>query len=115
MVDKDGNKVDIMEDLIRLAEQMTAYNQEVDVILKDIIQLDDLKDRCLQEFNSELPKSIKDLRKLRKQEEKVNHNLKRPANLGLLTQKKKKKDAENAEQNDIYQMLSLNCRFKKRI
>jgi hypothetical protein len=26
MVDKDGNKVDIMQDLVRLAEQMTAYN-----------------------------------------------------------------------------------------
>ena len=26
MVDKHGNKVDIMQDLVRLAEQMTAYN-----------------------------------------------------------------------------------------
>jgi len=26
MVDKDGNKVDIMQDLLRLAEQMTSYN-----------------------------------------------------------------------------------------
>lgn len=114
-MDKDGNKVDIMEDLLRLAEQMTSYNSEIDVILKDILQLDDLKDRCLQEFNCELPKSIKDLRKLRKQEEKINTSLKRPANLLLQQKLKKKKDAESQEQNDIYQMLSLNCRFKKRI
>ena len=43
------------------------------------------KDVCFEEFNNELPKSVKDLRKFRKKEQaaanKVNANLKRPAML----------------------------------
>lgn len=83
LVDKDGNAVDIMGDLIKLEEQMTAYSGEIEMLLRDITSLDILKDACLTEFNSELPKSIKDLRKLRKKERetKVNPNLKRPAML----------------------------------
>ena len=116
MVDKDGNKVNIMGDLIKLEEQMTAYSEEIEVLLRDITQLDILKENCLTEFNAELPKPIKDLRKLRKKERetKVNPNLKRPAQLP--TQSKKAKPTEEREDpTDIYVMINLNCRFKKRI
>ena len=37
MVDKDGKKVDIMNDLIRLEAQMEAYIQDVDEILDKLL------------------------------------------------------------------------------
>ena len=82
-VDKDGNKVDIMDDLMKLESQMISYNAEIDILLRDITALDQLKEACFDEFNQELPKSVKDLRKFRKkdQDKKVNPNLKRPAML----------------------------------
>lgn len=47
---------------------MISYNDEIEKILVDITQLDQLKDTCFDEFNYELPKSVKDLRKFRKKE-----------------------------------------------
>ena len=40
MVDKDGNKVDIMSDLIRLEGQMGSYLHEIEGLLEDIVKLD---------------------------------------------------------------------------
>ena len=36
MVDKDGNKVDIMQDLIKLEGQMNSYLMEIDIILEQV-------------------------------------------------------------------------------
>lgn len=36
MVDKDGNKVDIMKDLIRLEEDMINYLKEIDELQDEI-------------------------------------------------------------------------------
>ena len=36
MVDKDGNKVDIMKDLIKLEGQMKSYVSEIDILLGDV-------------------------------------------------------------------------------
>ena len=35
MVDKDGNPVDIMKDLIKLEGQMNSYLEEIDKLLDD--------------------------------------------------------------------------------
>jgi len=35
MVDKDGNKVDIMEDLIKLEGQMGSYIDEVSALIEE--------------------------------------------------------------------------------
>ena len=40
MVDKDGKKVDIMKDLIRLEEDMMNYLKEIDELLDEIQRLD---------------------------------------------------------------------------
>ena len=39
MVDKDGNKVDIMEDLIKLEGQMNSYLMEIDNLLDEVKEL----------------------------------------------------------------------------
>lgn len=36
LVDKDGNKVDIMDDLMKLESQMISYNSEISKLLIDI-------------------------------------------------------------------------------
>ena len=38
MVDKDGNKVDIMKDLVKLEGQMNSYLSEIAMMLNDIQQ-----------------------------------------------------------------------------
>jgi hypothetical protein len=65
MVDKDGNKVDIMQDLIKLEGQMNSYLMEIDIILEEVKQLEATKDKCLDEFNAEIPKIVCDQRKKR--------------------------------------------------
>lgn len=56
MVDKDGNKVDIMEDLVRLESQLQAYVKEITVICDDIKTLEAHQQVCFEEFTAELPK-----------------------------------------------------------
>ena len=83
MVDKDGNKVDIMQDLIKLEGQMNSYLMEIDIILDEVKQLETTKDKCLDDFNGEIPKIVCDYRKKRHAEnaaaKKQNSTLKRPA------------------------------------
>lgn len=111
-----------MDDLMKLESQMISYNSEISKLLIDINQLDQQKDVCFEEFNNELPKSVKDLRKFRKKEQaaanKVNANLKRPAMLTTKQHIRSKTSMANGEeqsQSNIYDMIGLNCRFKKRI
>jgi len=81
MVDKDGNPVDIMQDLTRLETQMGSYIQEINVLLEDVRKLDDLYLVCFEEFNPELPKAVLDMRKQRQSnaQKQSTKNLKRPA------------------------------------
>lgn len=44
MVDEDGNKVDILGDLIRLEGEMNSYLSETTLILNDIKDLEQDKD-----------------------------------------------------------------------
>ena len=43
MVDKDGNKVDIVSDLIRLEGQMDAYMGDIELLLDEIRKLESQK------------------------------------------------------------------------
>jgi DNA polymerase III alpha subunit (gram-positive type) len=65
MVDKDGNKVNIMEDLIRLEGQLQSYLTEVTDIENQLLKFEPLKDKVIEEFNSLIPDIILEERKKR--------------------------------------------------
>lgn len=112
MVDKDGNKVDIMEDLIRLEQELMAYLKEIESICEDVRTLEGFHQQCFEELSSELPKAVLDLRKMRGQKPQCKANLKRPAQ--FLQKAEKKKGAEDMA-SDIFSSISVNCKYKKRI
>ena len=68
MVDEAGNKVDILEDLIRLEGDMNSYLSETTLLLNDIKELEQDKEQCLEDFNAVIPKIILELRKKRLEE-----------------------------------------------
>ena len=51
MVDKDGNKVNIMEDLIRLRGQLQSYLVEVTEIENQLLKFEQIKEKIIEEFN----------------------------------------------------------------
>lgn len=65
MVDKDGNKVNIMEDLIRLEGQLKSYLTEVTEIENQLLKFEPIKDKLIEEFNSLIPEIISEERKKR--------------------------------------------------
>jgi|LauGreDrversion4_2_1035121.scaffolds.fasta_scaffold50353_4 DNA polymerase III alpha subunit (gram-positive type) len=65
MVDKDGNKVNIMEDLIRLEGQLKSYLIEVTEIENQLLKIEPIKDKLIEEFNSLMPDIISEERKKR--------------------------------------------------
>jgi hypothetical protein len=117
MVDKDGNRVDITEDLVRLEDQMTSYVSEIDLLLESVRVLDDNYQTCFEEINPLLPKSVKDGRKQRQAAQKqAKSTLKRPAMppvKGL--QKGKSSMGPEEPALSIYTMISVNCKYKQRI
>ena len=121
MVDKDGNKVDIMEDLVKLETQMKEYLVEIKELLKDVADLDARKETCLEGFSNEIPKSVKEVRKRRHAEEEAakkaskTANLKRPPQLKLGASKDKDHDKGDHDEQTIYQMVSINCKYKQTI
>ena len=86
MVDKDGNKVDIMKDLVKLEGQMNSYLSEIAIMLNDIQQTENQRAQCLDDFSHDLPSVVLEQRKKRKIENEKNKNsykaLKRPAMIG---------------------------------
>jgi hypothetical protein len=60
MVDKDGNKVDIMEDLMKLETQMEAYIGEVSALVEEVKRVDQQRDTLFEDFNSKIPSIIKE-------------------------------------------------------
>ena len=66
MVDESGNKVDILEDLQRLEEQMNSYVSEIYLLSKDLEKTEEEQKQISEEFNkSNLPKALLDARKKR--------------------------------------------------
>ena len=65
MVDQDGNKVNIMEDLIRLEGQLQSYLTEVTDIENQLLKVEPSKDKLIEEFNSLMPDIILEERKKR--------------------------------------------------
>lgn len=58
MVDEDGNKVDILEDLIRLEGDMNSYLSETTLLLNDIKDLEQDKEQCFEDFNAVIPNIV---------------------------------------------------------
>jgi hypothetical protein len=110
MVDKDGNKVDIMEDLVRLEAELQAYVKELVVICGDLKTLEGFQHACFEEFSSELPKAILDIRKTRASKPACKANLKRPAQ--FLQKTEKKKPTDDAGDTEVFARISLNCKYK---
>ena len=66
MVDEAGNKVDILEDLARLEEQMNSYVSEIYLLSKDLEKIEEEQKTIAEEFrSSNLPKALLDARKKR--------------------------------------------------
>ena len=65
MVDEDGNKVDIVEDLQRLEEQMNSYVSEIYILAADVEKIGEERNALYEEFNTGLPKVVLDQRKKR--------------------------------------------------
>ena len=65
MVDKDGNKVNIMEDLIRLRGQLQSYLVEVTDIENQLLKFEQIKEKIIEEFNQLMPDNILEERKKR--------------------------------------------------
>ena len=99
---------------------MNSYLMEIDVLLDEVKNMETQKDKCLDDFNGEIPKIVCDQRKKRHAEnvaaKSKQSTLKRPAMLKVGGPKKSiSEDHTHEEQLDIYKMLSTNCKFKKTI
>lgn len=68
MVDKDGKKVDIMKDLIRLENDMDNYLKEIDELLDEIQRLDIDREQLFEDFDTSIPSIIKEERQRRKEQ-----------------------------------------------
>lgn len=116
MVDEQGNKVDIMQDLIRLEGELKSYLDDVEGLIAETKMLENHYVACFDAFNQECPKSVKDLRKLREQNKKektVIQALKRPPS--FLKPSEKSKLAKERDEEDIYKLIQINCNHRQRI
>ena len=55
MVDKDGKKVDIMKDLVKLEAEMVGYVKEIDQLLEELANLEASREKMFEGFNSAVP------------------------------------------------------------
>lgn len=97
MVDKDGKKVDIMKDLMRLEEDMNEYLQEIEMFIDEIQQHDIDREQLSEDFNKCIPRLIVEERQRRAEQIKSSKmsdmKLKRPPIF-------MKKKTQNKELND---------------
>lgn len=69
-VDKDGNKVDIMKDLVRLEEEMMNYLKELDEVLEQVNICDQRHETIFEDFNKIIPSVIIEERERRAEQKK---------------------------------------------
>jgi hypothetical protein len=58
MVDKDGKKVDIMKDLVRLEEEMMNYLKEIGELLEEVQERETTREKLNEDFNKVIPQVI---------------------------------------------------------
>ena len=58
MVDKDGKKVDIMKDLVKLEEEMEGYVKEIDQLLEELATHEATREKLFEDFNKSIPHVI---------------------------------------------------------
>lgn len=88
---------------------------EIEELLKFIIQLKEEKDQCFLEFNDDLPRMVKEARVKRQQMSASMgspNNRKKPTSIGKGIDINA---TESDKPNDIYYMITINCRYRKRI
>lgn len=106
MVDKDGNKVDIMKDLIRLENDMENYLKDIDDLLDELQRLDIDREQLFDDFNKSIPSIIVEERQRRKEQLKSLNppeiKLKRPP---MLLKKKTADKKELKTQDEIDEEL----------
>ena len=115
MVDKDGKKVDIMKDLVRLEEEMMNYLKEIDNLLEEIQDRDNLREKLFEDFNKQVPRVIIEERKRRAEHIKSlkppERQLKRPPMMLKPKQKAAGKsegrhnEDQEEDETDQYKML----------
>ena len=95
MVDKDGKKVDIMKDLVKLEEEMEAYVKDIDELMSHLDGLEAQREKFAEDFNKAIPYIIVEERQRRQESIKSlkppDKQLKRPPM--LLQKKKTQKDS----------------------
>ena len=87
---------------------------EIEELMKFIDQLKEEKNQCFKEFDSDLPRMVKEARIKRQQ---------MSANMGSPNARTKKPglnkmdfgNTDSDKPNDIYYMITINCRYRKRI
>ena len=65
MVDKDGKKVDIMKDLVKLEEEMEGYVKEIDQLLEELAIREATREKLSEDFNKSIPHVIVEERQRR--------------------------------------------------
>lgn len=94
------------------------YMDEIEELMKFIVQLKDEKDECFREFNGDLPRMVKEARVKRQQ---MSASMGSPTGRKAQTTKAglgKNIDfgaTDSDKPNDIYYMITINCRYRKRI
>jgi len=58
MVDKDGKKVDIMKDLVKLEQEMEGYVKEIDQLLEELASRETTRDSLQEGFDAAIPQAI---------------------------------------------------------
>ena len=64
-MDKDGKKVDIMKDLVKLEEEMEGYVKDIEELLTELGHREATREQLFEEFNRAIPHVILEERQRR--------------------------------------------------
>ena len=122
MVDKDGKKVDIMKDLVKLEEEMEGYVTEIQVLLDELSTREATREKLFDDFTDAIPQVIVEERQRRAEHIKSlrppDKQLKRPPMLKKKPNPRDPQSVNELDQDDgldTHQMLSTNCKFRNPI
>ena len=86
---------------------------QIEELMTLIIKIKDDKDQCFKEFDPELPKMVKEARVKRLQ---ISTEIKNPGSSKLnVTGINGSQMTESDKPIDVYYMITINCKYKKRI
>ena len=90
---------------------------DIEDLMKYIIKLKDEKDLCFKEFNDDLPRMVKEARLKRQQitSGMGSPNNRKPGSKAATTRGVDVNATDSDKPNDIYYMITINCRYRRRI